>query len=465
MNKMNFFIAVFMTTMGLLMSSAVFAGQASNTDTIIDLSLHQAIALAFAHNPDIRQAELSLRLAELKLQAARASTYFPTINLSIQPPAFSSEKGITPDIQSSFVAGFSLPWGTDLTAGLNWNLDWATGEVSVSSWNISLSQQLDLSQLDSGASGLRDKEASVASALSARQQATEELVVDVIEQFSELLTEKAKLQEDLAALRAAQDEVARVKEEVQSGKAGKIDQLEAELSLLEAQIALKKEQNSYNITKEAFGRMIGIDTDYEPSSPEISSDRLLTAAKDLLQMSIPPSIIDASTKVKSAQDALDEAKSALKTAQKSALPTLSLDAGVSNEGWKIGVGISFDLFDPARESKLEIARLSLNLAAQELLAAREQARNDILDQRACLQEAVDKIVQLKLEEKKWKLEEDVNRAKLAAGLLSQAEWREFNSERQEFNRTKAEAELSLLAAYLRYRARLGLKLNWEEWLP
>ena len=452
-------------TAGLLaMTGPAFADRATSNDTV-NLSLHRAIELALAHNPDIRQAELNLRLAELKLQAARASTYLPTIGLTIQPPALSSGTGISPEIQGSFAAGLSLPWGTDLNAGLSWSLDWTTGEAGISSWNVSLSQQLDLAQMDSGTDELGEKRASVASARSTWQRTKEQLVVEVIDQFSELLTEKAKLHEDQADLQAAQDELARVKEQVQAGEKGKIDQLEAELALLEAQIALRKEQNSYASAKEAFGRTIGIDTDYDPSAPDIPIDRLIAAAKDLLKMSVPASAIAASAKVRSARAALNEAERTLDAARKSALPTLSLDAGVSNEGWKIGAGIAFELFDPARGTEVEIARLSRKLAAQALLAAQEQARNDILDQRASLQEAVDEIAQLKLEEKKWSLEEEVDRAKLAAGLLSPAEWREFNSEKQAFRRTEAAAKLALLAAYLQYRARLGLKLDWEEWLP
>ncbi len=466
MNEMKIVFTVIMIMIGLL--TTAFPGQASDKGTTaetMNLSIHQAIELALAHAPDIRQAELNLHLAELKLQAARASAYLPTIGLSIQPPTFSSGTGIATDIQGSLAAGLSLPWGTDLSAGLRWNLDWTTGKTSVSSWSISLSQQLDLSQADSGADELGEKEASVASARLAWQRAKEELVVDVIDQFSELLTEKAKLQDDQADLQAAQDELAQAKKQVQAGKMGKLSQLEAELALLEAQIALKKEQNRYASAKEAFGRTLGIDRDYEPSSPEIPIDRLLAAANELLRTPIPASAIDASSEVRSAQAALNEAKSALQTVQRSALPTLSLNAGVSDEGWKIGVGIAFDLLDPARGTEVRIARAAVELANQKLISAREQARNDILDQRACLQEAVDEIAQLKLEEKKWALEETVDRAKLAAGLLSPVEWREFNSEKQGFHRTEAEAKLSLLAAYLRYRARLGLKLDWEEWLP
>jgi len=445
----------------------VYAGQASKdvSAEVLQISVHKAIKLALIHNPDISQSELGLRLAKFKLQAARTSAYFPSISFNMQLPAFSSVTGLATDIQGTFAAGLSLPWGTDLNASLSAQLDRITGKASIQSWGISLSQNVTFNQVDNGAKELNGKESAVADARLALQQTRDELVLDVINQFSGLLTKKDQLEEAKADLQTAQKDLVIAEKQVQSGKKGKTFLLEAKLTSLKAQIALKKKQNSYAAAKEAFCRTIGIDQDYEPLPLELPVDQLLAAMNDLLQKNIPSSAIAATSAVKSAQATLTTAEKYLQVTRGDALPKLSLDAGINEDGWKMGIGIAFDLFDPARKTDVKVAQLTLQLAKQQLLAAQEQARNDILDQKTSLREAMEEIAQLKLEEQKWSLEETIDQAKMAAGLLSPTEWREFNAEKQEFYRTEAETEASSLIAYLKYRACLGLETDWEEWLP
>jgi outer membrane protein TolC len=455
---------IWVATVLILISCRGFAG--SDPEPVA-LTLKQAVTLALEHYPDVQQAALSLRLAELELEAAWARSTIPSISLQLAPPDLSMS-GLSSSIQGIFGMAISLPWGTqtNLSADLKLAWDSKTGEWDIPGWGIIYSQQLDLAQLDVGAEELRAKQRAVTGAQSTLEQTRDDVVLKTIEAYSNLLTTKALLAQAETDLQQAQSAQTLVEGQVKAGMKGESSLQEAKLEVLNAQITLEQYRSSYAADKATFGRVtLGMDEDYEPVPIELVLENLKqTAAEPVNEEEILAAAISNAPAVKAAQEKVSDAKENLRVAQADALPKLSVEAGIDEQGWKVSWGISFDLFKPDRSLDVKIAAANLDLAESQLEAAKERVRNNVLDLDTALQKALEDLERLPLEEEKWALEETVNKAKLDAGLLSESDWHTFQEEKSQFEQTAKERGVSLLLAYLDYRVSLGLDLNWEEWV-
>jgi outer membrane protein TolC len=438
---------------------------ASPTPETVALSLEQAVNLALERHPDVQQARLSLRVAELELEAARLRSAIPSFSLQVAPPELTAQ-GLSSSVQGAFGMALSLPWGTgtSLVADLKLAWDSKTGRWTSPGWGLTYSQRLDLARLDAGSAELRAKQRAVAEARSALEQARETVVLETIEAYSNLLTTKALLAQAEAALQRAEDYQAQVQEQVHAGLKGESSLLEAKLELLDAKIALEQSRSAYATAKAGFGRAIGIDEDYEPLPLELPLEDLARAAREPLEEAILEAAISNAPEVRAAQEKVSAAEEALRAARLEALPELGLEAGLDGQGWRIGWTISFELFRPDRALNVKIAAINLELAKSQLAAARERMRSSILNLEAALRKALEELERLPLEEEKWALEETVNKAKLEAGLLSESDWHTFQEEKSRFEQAARERGVALLLAYLRYRASLGLALDWEGWV-
>ncbi len=439
----------------------------AQSDTANGLSIDQAINQALKHSSDIKEAALSLEIAKLQLKAAQATSYVPSISLNLTPPSF-SEDGFTGGVKGTLGTQVSLPWGTssNLSANVGLGLNPEKAGLDLLSWGLSFSQQLDLSESASASSDLEEKEAALADAQWAWKEAKENVIVTVVQQFANLLSDKMAQQQAQAALKTAQDQLSKVQTQADSGQASQSDLLEAQLSLFSAQIKLQQSEQTYATDKAAFQReMLGSEQDYDPLPVDLPLAKLQSASSELLtQKVIPAEAIANASNVRSAQEAVETAKEALLSAQLDALPSLSLQANVDQDGWKIGFGVSFALFSPNRAINTTIAQTQLELAQERLSAAQESARNDILSQRSTLRTALQNVEQINLQGKKWSLEETINRSKLDAGLLSTADWDSFQADKDAFYQTVAETKLALVVAYLNYCNGIGVSVNWEDWL-
>ena len=439
----------------------------AQSETANGLSIDQAIDQALKHSSVIKEARLSLEITKLQLEAAQATAYIPTISFNLTPPSLSQD-GFTGDVRGTIGTQVSLPWGTnaDLSANVGLGLNLEKAGLDLLSWQVSFSQQLDLSQVTSASKDLEAKETALVGAEWAWKQANENVVVAVAQQFGNLLSERMGQQQAQATLKTAQDQLAKVQAQVDGGQASQSDLLVAQLSLLDAEIKLQQSEQTYAADKASFQReMLGSDQDYDPLPIDLPLDKLQSATSALLARSaIPPEAIANASDVKNAQQAVESAKEQLSSTALDALPSLSLQANVGQDGWKIGFGMAFDLFAPDRAINTTIAQIQLELAQERLSAAREKVRNDILSQRSALQMALQRVQQINLQEKKWSLEETINQSKLDAGLLSIADWDSFQEQENAFYQTGAETKLALVVAYLKYCNSIGVNVNWEDWL-
>ncbi len=450
-----------------VVTTAAGIGGSAQESLITQLTIDRAIELGLEHNSQVKQAELSLQIAQLELEATKARSYLPTISLNITPPSLSTT-GSTEEIKGTLGASFSFPWGvsSDLAARVDLDWNWKLGELSVPSWDITLAQKLDLGQLNNGVKELQDKERAVVNAQLSWEQAKDDVVLDVVQHFGNLLIEKMRMEQAQAALEDAQEELAEVKTQVETGLKGESALLDAQLKLLEAQIELEESTAEYAADKDEFQRvLLGTDQEYDLVSLDLPFEELLQAADDLLaQEQIPTAAIANAPGVRTAQEAVEDAEENLHTAQRDALPEVSLEAKVSESGWGIGLTIAFDLFAPDRWLNIDIAQACLQLAQEQLSAAQEQVKNTVLNQKAALRQAVQDVKRLEVEEEKWNLEETINQDKLDAGLISSKDWDDFQAEKTAFYSSVEQRKIDLIVAYLRYRNSLDLELNWEEWL-
>ena len=442
-------------------------GFAESNPGSVGLPLYEAVSLAVEHHTDVRQAELSLLLAELELEAAWARSSVPSIGLQVNPPELSMG-GFAEDIEGTIGVGVALPWGTQTNLSADLQLGWnrATGEWSNPGWGIAYSQRLDLAQLDAGSEELIAKKQAVTDAEAALEQARNTIVLDTIEAYSDLLSTKALLTQAQADLRQAEADLTQVEEQVEAGIKGEASLLEAELAVLDAQITLEQAEATYTTDKNTFGRVtLGSKEDFEPIAFALPLGDLSEVAVEMvIGAEIPEAAITDAPEVQAAQQRVADAKDALRAAHVEALPELSIQAGIDEAGWKVSWGISFDLFEPDRFLEIDIAGANLDLAKAQLEDTQERVRNKILSQQVALGQSLEDLKRLPLEEEKWTLEEQVMQARREAGAISEQDWEEFLEGKQTFDLTKDERVTSLLLAYLAYRDGIGLELEWEEWL-
>ena len=291
-------------------------------------------------------------------------------------------------------------------------------------------------------------------------------MLEVIESYGDLLSSEAQLSSAEERLKRAELDFAEAKEQVQAGIRSETSLLEAELGVLNARIELEESAAGYAGEKEEFGRVIlGIDEDYELASFEIDLDALSASAGELVadETAVQAGVL-LTQEAKSARERVEDAREALKVVRLDALPQLSTEAGVYSGGWKVGWGISFDLFDPDRFLNIDIAAANLSLAEVKEQAALESARNIILSKQAALQRSLEDIERLSLEEQKWVLEERVMNTKREDGTIAEEDWQDFARSKEAFELEAEEREIALLTNHLSYRDALGLELKWEEWL-
>jgi outer membrane protein TolC len=439
----------------------------AQTAPVQSLSARQAVRLSLQHSASIKEAQLNLKVAQLQLEAAQVTSAVPSISLNLTPPIL-SQAGFSGGLQGTLGAALSLPWGTKTNLSADLGLQWDEGGTGVTpiSWGLSFSQQLDLSQLKNPTSTLASKRSALLDAQWAWTQAQQSVVITTLREYGGLLSDKVSVEQAQASLKSAQDQLSVVQSQVKAGQASQSALLDARLGVLEAQIALSKSHRSYITDKASFAReMLGTQSDFDPQSLALALDRLQTASHTILaNETIPDSAIANTSQVRNAQDAVSNAEDTLTSAKMSALPTLSVQANAGSDGWKIGVGIAFDLFAPDRQINVQIAQAQLDLAQERLAAAQDSVRNTILSERATLENALQSVEQIKVEEQKWSLEETVNQTKLKAGLLSAEDWDSFQAQKTAFLATVEQTKTSLLVAYLTYCNSLGVQANWEDWI-
>ncbi len=451
--------ALTLLVIALTVPSMASAGQSRT------ISPSEAIELAIENDSQLRQAELNLSLATLELGAARVSAVLPAVGLAVDLPKLTTA-GLGQGIGASLTASLSLPWGDGaLTGGLGFSYNAATSELVAPTWQISLSDVLDLARPSAAAERIQSLNWAVESTRRSCTSAKADLVISTLKTYGTLLTEAQEADWDGEAVSRLTAELDQVKDLATQGYKGDQDVNEATLLLLDAQVKAEKSAEAYAADLEAFCRTpLRVVEACQLSSIDLSMSDLLMAARSLRESEIPDGAISGASPVIEAEQSVTTAENNLREARVDLLPSLSVEAALDSDEWSLGVGLSLDLFRPSRKADVEIAKTDLELAKERLDSARETVRNEILSLKASLLSAVRSAESVTLEAEKWRLEEQVMTAKRAAGSISDSDWAQFLEEKGAFEIDAAGRATSLLVAHLTYRNALGMDLNWEEWL-
>ena len=426
-----------------------------------------AIERALDQHSELRQASLSLRLAELELDATLATFGLPSLTFQIEPPSLTLE-GLSGDASASLSGGVSLPLGSSAqlsgSLGLSWDIE--AGSWALDGWSLKYSQKLDLSQPSSALSEIERNRDAVAGSLATLNRARNTIALSTMESYSQLLSDAAAVDQAAAQLLAAQEVLRSTERLADEGLKAASSLNEARLDVLEAEIRLDKLRASYERELESFARETLRTTEPPELAPfELAVETLRDEAERLIARDdVIDDAVAASTSVLSAADSVEDAREELASVLREVLPDLSIEAGYTNGTWAIGGTISFDFFSPDRGDRIEIARTNLALTEEKLADAESQARNSLLDRKAALVDSLHDIGRLALEQEKWTLEEQVMSSRYEAGTIAEADWDDFVLSEEAFGLEVAQRETALLLAYLRYRDVLGLELGWEEWL-
>ena len=427
----------------------------------------EAVDRALGQHSELRQANLSLRLAELELDASLASFSLPSLSFQVQLPSLTLG-GLTGELAGSLGGSVSLPLGSSAQLsgglGLAWNID--EGAWTLDGWSLKYSQKIDFSQSSSALSEIERKRDAVADSEANLADTRNAVVLETIEAYSQLLSDEDAVSQAQLKLEQANDELASVEALVEEGIRGASELNQARLDVLEAQIKLDRLRTAYEQDLETFAReTLGTTEPIELSPFELRTDALRGAAEALVERDdLIDASIEASTAVRSALQSVEDTRDNLASVLREMLPNLSIEAGYTNGTWAIGGSIEFDFFSPDRGDRIEIARTNLALAEEKLAGARTQQRNALLHQQASLVESLRDLDRLALEEEKWTLEEQIMTVKYEVGSIGDADWKEYVESRDAFVLDASQRQASLLLAYLTYRHALGLELDWEEWL-
>ncbi len=447
-----------------LLSPLPVVGSNSSSE-VEELTIGKTIPLALSNRTEVNQAKLRLERAELQLKAAKEETTFPSVQINLDSPRWTSD-GLTGGITGSAEATLSTNLGTKSSISANLTGSWYTdGELDYS-WGLNLSQNLDFSESNSVQEGLEERRKSVREARSNLEEVKQSTVLTTIEKYTQLVQEKRELNQAEADLEDAQENLEKVKGLVEKGVKGETALMEARVKLLDSRIEVDKKSSSFSSDKESFGRTF-LDTEkgFKVISPEFPLEELKPRTSSLLEKDeLVEQALEKSSEIEQAREEVEEAEENLRKKKREVFPAFSLEAGVGSDGISAGFSISFDLFSPSHTEEVEIAKKDLSLTQRNLKATKHTVREKILGARTSLKEALNNLKKLSTEREKWNLEEKVKKEKYEAGALSDNDWEEFQEELEQFRIEAQSRRTELLQAYLKYRKRLGLELNWKEWL-
>jgi len=430
-------------------------------------TIADAVDLALEHHSELRQAELTLRLAELELDATLAVYTLPSLSLTVRPPEVTVD-GLDGNLAATLGGSLSLPFASSSQVSGSLNLAWDVDDAAwdASGWALNYSQSLNLAQSSTVSDQVERARDAVDDAESALAAARNGVILATIEAYSGLLSDAAAIARATEALARAEDELASVQALAEEGLRGSTALSQAQLDALDARIRLETLTAAYERDLAAFAReSLGVTEPIELTSFELALDVLRADAELLVAWDDPiDEAVDASSSVLAAIAGVEDAEDALAAALREVLPNVTVEAGYTSQGWVLGGSIEFDFFAPDRADQIEIARVSLQLAEEKLAAAREAALDGILRAQAALEAAVDDLDRLALETERWALEEEILAAKRASGAIAEDEWAEFLESKDAFELDALGREVTLLVAYLEYRDALGFDLDWKDWL-
>jgi len=458
------FLLVFAITFWWLLAFPCTAQDVPDSPT---LTLSDAIALGLEHNPSIREAEIELELAQLEWEASVSSFLLPTVGFDLSLPDLTTA-GWSGGLAGDLSGGLSVPIGSSgqLSGRLGVEWDVSTNTWAAGDWSLSYSQRIDLSKSGNARDEIDALREAIDSAEAALEEARANVVADVALAFVRLLSEEASLERAVTDLDDAGAALAKAQADFDAGVVSESTTISARISCLDAEIAVADREASLAESRESFFAVeLGLTDEPELVAPVLDIDRMKEEAGALLcDEAAAERAVASADGVENAEEALADAEDSLQRKRLAIDPGISIQAGLSANGFSVSWGVSLTLFSPGWSEAIAMAELEVELAEERLRTAVRQSEATIRGLTSELADALREFERLPLEEERWALEEQVMSSKLAAGSIGDDDWREFAAELESFRLDASERAVSLLAALLEYRSALGLALEWEKWV-
>ena len=359
----------------LLLALTVFLPQALQAQTTEGWTLRQCIDHALQHNIQIQSQEVTLENAEASLEQAKAQQY-PTLNFS-----------------SSFGANFHN------VSTYNEYME-KTGGVSVSN-SIGLNSGLSLYQGGRLRNTVKQSQIQRDASELDVEQSRIDLEISVAQAFLQVLYNHEALDLNRQAEELSARQVSRGGQLFQAGSISRV-----ELSQLKSQHASDQYQtvaaeNALENSRLQLKQLLelGLDESFEVRYPDIDDAVVGTPVPDLADVSAEA--LATLPQMKSSQLGLESADLAVQIAKGAALPSISMNAGISTGyasgtgvtyfdqlgnklGESLGLNLSLPIFNGkqvrtnVRKAELQqkSARLQDESAKKQLLSTLESVRND-----------------------------------------------------------------------------------------
>ncbi|MDI6752168.1 MAG: TolC family protein [bacterium] len=350
------------------------------TIPVLGLDLHTSIELALENNLEIRSENLSLSKEEIALNKAKKENFYPEIGAKItqsKTKAITREKDeegkerkVITKTEEKPCLEINTSVSRPLPLGGRFKLSLKTTEAlesSDDSWEVKLETEEPLStyQRKKIKEPLKDEELNLNLAKLNREDRINEIIYQVIESYSELLTLLVNSKIKEKELKDLQDSLEISKLKVDKGIIAAMDiiQIELHISGVLQEIETKKKERRAKFAR--LSKLLGeegLEIKDEERLVEIKEDRLervkafaLFNLEDLKGLS----------QIRRKQIEIEQAQRALCEARSKNLPLLIPSYTISKEKEKreerVGLSLAFTLYDKGiKREEIELAKANLS---------------------------------------------------------------------------------------------------------
>ena len=359
----------------IIAAAAAFLACSVGAQESAGWTLRQCIDYALQHNIQIKTQEVSLETAEASLQQARAQQY-PTLNFSSSFGA-NFQNVTTYNEYMEKAGGMSVSNSFGLNSGLSL---YQGGRLRNS---VKQSQvQRDASELDV-------------------EQARIDMEISVAQAFLQVLYNREALDLNRQAESLSARQVERGEQLFKAGSISRVELAQLKSQHASDQYQTVSAENTLESSRLQLKQLLelGLDEPFEVQYPTIDDSVVGAPIPDLAE--VYAEALETLPQMKSSALGLESADLAVKIAKGSALPSLSLNAGISTGyssgsdaryfdqlgnklGESLGLNLSLPIFNGRQvrtnvrkaELQLETARLQDESARKQLLSTLESVRND-----------------------------------------------------------------------------------------
>ncbi len=451
----------------------LFIGQAGFSNSI---SLEDAAKMALANNEQILSVQTSLEIARLNLKRAQKLFATPHINLNFDPwqGKYDIERE-TYQRPSEFMMSGTIKFSQGTDIGLNYRGTYDyEGRGYDGFYTLELHQSLFQDQsLTPSALELYNARIATEGAYLALEDIEKEIILSTVRNFYQLREIDNSLSLTRERIALSQEELAETTEKKDSGLAGELDVLKAEIELAENTEQLNKLENQLALAKDQFYRSIGVEKDVPLILSLPQEKKVIKKAEELLVKEISQEIVLSQSELKQAQWTIDEKRLQLSRKEEELSSDWLLRVGYTSERatldgitpaqGQIKIGVTYNLFDGGRAKlSVQAAQMELAKAERNLENLKKTAQFSLSSEKNALREALSQFNLWKLKEDEIKLRGDLAQEQFALGIISNQELKEFQLQVIQLKNSYQLALHNLLASYFSYRLSLGMNIDFDE---